>query len=109
MNTKRILLFLLAAVFLWWVFIKRKALPQTVVIGNSANPNQALSTATSQSIYTAAQAAQPGIAAISGTLVNGIANSLSQWGQGGSSGADTGSTSDYGTFVDSGYSYTSQY
>lgn len=109
MNIKRILLFLLAAVFLWWVFVKRKALPQTVVVGYPANPNQALSTATSQSIYTAAQAAQPGIAAISGTLVNGIANSLNQWGQGGSNGADTGSSDAWGTFVDSGYSYSNQY
>jgi hypothetical protein len=98
MNTKRILLLAVAAVLLWYAFLRKKALPQSVAVNRPATPAGAVNTATSQTIATAANAAQPYVAQITGTLLNGIATSLQGYGQGGSSGADTGSTGSYGLF-----------
>jgi len=100
MNAKRILLLAIAAVIVWYAFLRKKALPTMVVVNTPASPTNALRNAATQTVNTAAVAVQPAIANLAGTLANGIATSLGSYGQGGVSGADTGSLSSYGDFVD---------
>jgi hypothetical protein len=98
MNTKRILLLLIAVVLVWFAFFRKKALPQAVAINRPATPASAANNATAQTIKTVSNAAQPYVAQLTGWLFNGVAQSIGSYGQGGSSGADTGSTSDWGDF-----------
>ncbi len=98
MNTKRLLLLGIAVVLVWYAFFRKTALPQKVVVKAPVTTKGALNDATAQTLATVTKVAQPYIADWTGSLLNGIATSVQGYGQGGSSGADTGSTSSYGEF-----------
>ena len=109
MTLKRVLLLVLAAVFVWWAFIRNR-LPQTTVVNAPPTPNSAANTAASKTIQTASNAFQPYIAQLAGMIGNGIVSSFGSYGQGGSNGADTGSATwaeftDYSP-TDSGVRYS---
>lgn len=104
MTTKRLLLLAVAAAFAWYVFIRKKAPAGTTMIVRPANAAGAGNAAVAKTINTVSNAAQPALAQITGTLLNGVVTSLKQYGQGGSSGADTGSTSQWGDFQNNGAS-----
>jgi hypothetical protein len=101
---KKLAILAVAGAFVWYFFIRKKALPTMVVVNQPSSPTNAANNAATRTINTVATAAQPGIAAITGYLVNGVAISLAQYGQGGSNGADTnaGSGDFYGTLDGTG-------
>jgi hypothetical protein len=115
MSGKRILLLLAAIGLLWFAFF-RKRTPAPVVYNQGIDPNTGRQLGTQENIAatanqavantvnSAGQAVSQGTGQILGTIFNGIASSIGQYGAGGSQGADTnsyGSTADWFSASDS--------
>jgi len=95
MSGKRIVLALLALALVWFAFFRRAAAPKAAP---KVNAKDAANNAVSLSIGTAARAAQPYIADLTGRLFNGIAHSVGSGG--GVNSADTPvNQSDVFTFI----------
>lgn len=98
MNAKRIILLLVALLFVWYAFFRKKNLPApaaTVVGTPNGNPLQNLVNQTEQNAATGALSALSGL---TGAISNGVVTSTNTTSNGGSSGNSTQSTMDPGSF-----------
>lgn len=76
MSAKRIILVIAALALVWFAFFRRKALPNAAPVAGKNNVTGAANSAVAQTIRTAANAAQPYIAQITGQIIGGVAHSF---------------------------------
>lgn len=98
---KRLLLLVGALILLWLAFFRRRPVPVVMnqgidpstgrVVGTSENIKATANQAVANTVAAAGQATASGTSQILGTIFNGVAQSISQYGFGGSQGADTNS------------------
>jgi hypothetical protein len=94
-KTVRILLIVIAAVFLWWVVFKRRAKPAMAVQPPTPGVGATANAAAAQVLQSAGAATGQGVSNILGVITGGVASSIGGWfkGSGGYGGAVTGSYS----------------